>query len=209
MTTFDFWLKSFWLWFSFTLLWKRGPKVEYPQPFPHDFTQIFDDNGVLSSWNWVLATVQMPALMPSGLPLRAQAFKEIEPAHSNYPTSLTRSDSTTILFVSFEQYWNYLVSYFSQCGEKIIALVRAGRPSSFGDKLQLLGQSATKIEPSGRGSNLEWSHCTGRVDATLIRPICNQYATNSHPPDYSATVNQQEGDLFWPCLDGEGGLKFL
>ena len=114
MITFDFWLKSFWLWFSFTLLWKRGPKVEYPQPFPHDFTQIFDDNGVLSSWNWVLATVQMPALMPSGLPLRAQAFKEIEPAHSNYPTSLTRSDSTTILFLSFEQYWNYLVSYFSQ-----------------------------------------------------------------------------------------------
>ena len=158
MITFDFWLKSFWLWFSFTLLWKRGPKVEYPQPFPHDFTQIFDDNGVLSSWNWVLATVQMPALMPSGLPLRAQAFKEIEPAHSNYPTSLTRSDSTTILFLSFEQYWNYLVSYFSQCDEKIIALLRVGRPSSFGDKLELLGLSATKIEPSGGGSSLESNH---------------------------------------------------
>ena len=97
----------------------------------------------------------------------------------------------------------------NQCGEKIIALVRVGRPSSFGDKLELRGLSATKIEPSGGGSNLEWSHCTGRVDATLIGPICNQYATNSHPPDYSATVNQQEGDLFWPCLDGEGGLKFL
>ena len=139
MTTFDFWLKSFWLWFSFTLLWKRGPKVEYPQPFPHDFTQIFDDNGVLSSWNWVLATVQMPALMPSGLPLRAQAFKEIEPAHSNYPTSLTRSDSTTILFLSFEQYWNYLVSYFSQSmwrknnctcesGSSVIVLRQIGTP---------------------------------------------------------------------------------
>ena len=94
--TFEFWLKNFWLWVSFGLLWKRGPTVEYLQPFPNDFTQTFDDNGVLSSWNWVLATVQMPALMPSGLPLRAQAFKEIEPAHSNYPTSLTRSDSTTI-----------------------------------------------------------------------------------------------------------------
>ena len=146
--------------------------------------------------------------MPSGLPLRAQAFKEIEPAHSNYPTSLTRSDSTTILFFSFEQYRNYLVSYFSQCDEKIIALVRAGRPSSFGDKLELLGQSATKIEPSGGGSNLEWSHCTGRVDATLIGPICNQYATNSHPPDYSATVNKKGiySGLVWMV---RGGLKFL
>ena len=100
----------------------------------------------------------MPALMPSDLPLRAQAFKEIDPAHSNYPTSLTRSDSTTILFFSFEQYRNYLVSYFSQCDEKIIALVRAGRPSSFGDKLEHRGLSATKIEPSGGGSNLESNH---------------------------------------------------
>ena len=126
--------------------------------------------------------------MPSGLPLRAQAFKEIEPAHSNYPTSLTRSDSTTILFFSFEQYRNYLVSYFSQCDEKIIALVRAGRPSSFGDKLELLGQSATKIEPSGGGSNLEWNHCEGRcnfnwtrghyMQPILIRLITVQLSTN-------------------------------
>ena len=107
--TFEFWLKNFWLWVSFGLLWKRGPTVEYLQPFPNDFTQTFDDNGVLSSWNWVLATVQMPALMPSGLPLRAQAFKEINPAHSNYPTSLTPCDSPTILFLSFEQYWNEII----------------------------------------------------------------------------------------------------
>ena len=73
--------------------------------------------------------------------------------------------------------------------------MRVGRPSSFGDKLELRGLSATKIEPSGGGSNLEWNHWEGR---------CNFNWTNSHPPDYSATVNQQEGDLFWPCLDGEG-----
>ena len=158
--TFEFWLKNFWLWVSFGLLWKRGPTVEYLQPFPNDFTQTFDDNGVLSSWNWVLATVQMPALMPSGLPLRAQAFKEIEPAHSNYPTSLMRSDSTTIplsvIWTALK--WNFLVSYFSPCEEKIIALVRVGRLSSFGDKLEHRGLSATKIEPSGGGSSLEWNH---------------------------------------------------
>ena len=207
MTTFDFWLKSFWLWFSFSLLSKRDPTVEYPQPFSNDFTQTFDDNGVLSSWNWVLATVQMPALMPSGLPLRAQAFKEINPAHSNYPTSLTRSDSTTILFFSFEQYWNYLVSYFSQCDEKIIALVRVGRPSSFGDKLEHRGLSATKIEPSGGGSSLEWNHLEGRcnfnwtrghyMQPILIRLITVQLSTNKKGI-YSGLV--------WMV---RGGLKFL
>ena len=76
----------------------------------------------------------------------------------------------------------------NQCGEKIIALVRVGRPSSFGDKLELRGLSATKIEPSGGGSSLEWNHWEGRcnfnwtrghyMQPILIRLITVQLSTN-------------------------------
>ena len=94
------------------------------------------------------------------------------------------------------------MSYFSQCDEKIIALVRVGRPSSFGDKLELLGQSATKIEPSGGGSNLEWSHCTGGVDATLIGPILIRLIT----VQLSTNKKGIYSGLVWMV---RGGLKFL
>ena len=156
MATFGFWLKSFWLWFSFSLLWKRGPTVEYSQPFSLKplTTMVY----------WVLEIGFLPRFKCQLLCQVAFHYARRHSKKSSLPIAIIPPRWRAVIqqLFSFSHLNSTEIIWFhisaNQCGEKIIALVRVGRPSSFGDKLELRGLSATKIEPSGGGSSFKWNH---------------------------------------------------